>query len=70
MHQAIYMVVIVVNAHMKIGKKVVKGGIAKDETQNYIDDGKGWVWFAADMSLGGLAFSLMIVSVTIQASLS
>jgi len=36
---------------------VTKGGIGYgvDETQKVEDDGKGWVWLAAEMSPGGLA---------------
>merc|ERR1712060_910454 len=33
-----------------IGKNVIKGGPGNDETQKVVDDGKGWVWLAADMS--------------------
>jgi len=29
-----------------------------DETQRVVDDGKGWVWLAADMSPGGLAMQM------------
>lgn len=43
---------------MKLGKNVIKGGPAKDETGKVFDDGKGWVWLAADMSPGGLAVQL------------
>ncbi|CAK0817211.1 unnamed protein product, partial [Prorocentrum cordatum] len=43
---------------MKLGKHVVKGGPGNDETQKVKDDGKGWVWLAADMSPGGLAVQL------------
>ncbi|CAK0852321.1 unnamed protein product [Prorocentrum cordatum] len=43
---------------MKLGKHVVKGGPGNDETQKVVDDGKGWVWLAADMSPGGLAVQL------------
>jgi len=43
---------------MKLGKNVVKGGPGSDETQKVFDDGKGWVWLAADMSPGGLAVQL------------
>ncbi|CAK0865306.1 unnamed protein product, partial [Prorocentrum cordatum] len=43
---------------MKLGKNVVKGGPGSDETQKVMDDGKGWVWLAADMSPGGLAVQL------------
>merc|ERR1712183_500475 len=36
---------------------VSKGGVGYgvDETQKVADDGKGWVWLAAEMSPGGLA---------------
>merc|ERR1712048_913008 len=34
------------------------GGPGVDETQKVVDDGKGWVWIAADMSPGGLAVQL------------
>jgi len=39
---------------------VSKGGIGYgvDETQKVVDDGKGWVWLAAEMSPGGLALEL------------
>jgi len=39
---------------------VSKGGIGYgvDETNKVIDDGKGWVWLAAEMSPGGLALEL------------
>merc|ERR1712118_226616 len=45
---------------MKLGKNVIKGGGGPgvDETQKVVDDGKGWVWLAADMSPGGLAVQL------------
>ncbi len=43
---------------MKLGKNVVKGGPGSDETQKVVDDGKGWVWLAADMSPGGLGVQL------------
>merc|ERR1740129_2494395 len=43
---------------MKLGKNVIKGGPGSDETQKVVDDGKGWVWLAADMSPGGLAVQL------------
>jgi len=29
-----------------------------DETQRVVDDGKGWIWLAADMSPGGLAMQM------------
>lgn len=34
---------------------VTKGGVGYgvDETQKVVDDGKGWVWLAAEMSPGG-----------------
>merc|ERR1712211_222484 len=39
---------------------VTKGGVGYgvDETQKVADDGKGWVWLAAEMSPGGLAVEL------------
>ncbi|CAK9049551.1 Chaperone protein DnaJ [Durusdinium trenchii] len=39
---------------------VTKGGVGYgvDETQKVEDDGKGWVWLAAEMSPGGLAVEL------------
>lgn len=39
---------------------VTKGGIGYgvDETKKVVDDGKGWVWLAAEMSPGGLAIEL------------
>merc|ERR1712174_170466 len=45
---------------MKLGKNVIKGGGGPgvDETQKVVDDGKGWIWLAADMSPGGLAVEL------------
>mmetsp|Transcript_61226 Transcript_61226/g.99111 ORF Transcript_61226/g.99111 Transcript_61226/m.99111 type:complete len:226 (+) Transcript_61226:42-719(+) len=38
----------------------VKGGVGYgiDETLKVMDDGKGWVWLAAEMSPGGLAVDL------------
>merc|ERR1711979_29834 len=33
-------------------------GYGVDETQKVADDGKGWVWLAAEMSPGGLAIEL------------
>merc|ERR1711948_17495 len=45
-------------AQMKLGKYVVKGGPGNDESQKVIDDGKGWVWLAADMTPGGLGLAL------------
>merc|ERR1711953_1385176 len=44
-------------AQMKNPMFVTKGGIGYgvDETQKVVDDGKGWVWIAAEMSPGGLA---------------
>merc|ERR1712187_26011 len=35
-----------------------RGTIGNDDTQKVVDDGKGWVWLAADMSPGGLAVQL------------
>mmetsp|Transcript_103393 Transcript_103393/g.321611 ORF Transcript_103393/g.321611 Transcript_103393/m.321611 type:complete len:227 (-) Transcript_103393:119-799(-) len=45
---------------MKNPMYVTKGGVGYgvDETQKVVDDGKGWVWLAADMSPGGLAVEL------------
>merc|ERR1712242_241266 len=45
---------------MKNPMFVTKGGIGYDvdETQKVEDDGKGWVWLAAEMSPGGLAVEL------------
>jgi len=45
---------------MKVGKYVVKagGGPGADDSQKVIDDGKGWVWLAADMTPGGLGVAL------------
>merc|ERR1711972_16471 len=45
---------------MKNPMLVSKGGIGYgvDETQKVEDDGKGWVWLAAEMSPGGLAVEL------------
>merc|ERR1712050_111488 len=39
---------------------VTKGGICYgvDESQKIVNDNKGWVWLAADMSPGGLAVEL------------
>merc|ERR1712127_758020 len=37
---------------------VNKRGPAVDETEKVDNDGKGWVWLAADMSPGGLAVAL------------
>jgi len=39
---------------------VTKGGVGYgvDETAKVVDDGKGWVWLAAEMSPGGLAVEL------------
>jgi len=45
-------------AQMKLGKYVVKGGPGNDESQKVMDDGKGWVWLAADMTPGGLGLAL------------
>jgi hypothetical protein len=45
---------------MKNPMFVSKGGVGYgvDETKKVIDDGKGWVWLAAEMSPGGLAVEL------------
>merc|ERR1712050_304759 len=47
-------------AQMKSPMFVSKGGVGYgvDETQKVEDDGKGWVWLAAEMSPGGLAVEL------------
>merc|ERR1712039_1153588 len=47
-------------AQMKNPMFVTKGGVGYgvDETQKVVDDGKGWVWIAAEMSPGGLAGAL------------
>merc|ERR1712048_1416636 len=47
-------------AQMKDPMFVSKGGVGYgvDETQKVEDDGKGWVWLAAEMSPGGLAVEL------------
>jgi len=47
-------------AQLKNPMFVSKGGIGYgvDETQKVVDDGKGWVWLAAEMSPGGLALEL------------
>merc|ERR1712187_230016 len=47
-------------AQMKNPMFVTKGGVGYgvDETQKVVDDGKGWVWLAAEMSPGGLAVEL------------
>ena len=47
-------------AQMRNPMFVTKGGIGYgvDETQKVEDDGKGWVWLAAEMSPGGLAVEL------------
>merc|ERR1712066_1100448 len=45
---------------MKNPMFVTKAGVGYgvDETQKVDDDGKGWVWLAAEMSPGGLALEL------------
>jgi len=47
-------------AQMKNPMFVTKGGVGYgvDETAKVTDDGKGWVWLAAEMSPGGLAVEL------------
>ena len=49
-------------AQMKNPMFVTKGGVGYgiDETQKVEDDGKGWVWLAAEMSPGGLALELFL----------
>merc|ERR1711933_341951 len=46
-------------AQMKNPMFVTKGGVGYgvDETQKVVDDGKGWVWIAAEMSPGGRSSS-------------
>jgi hypothetical protein len=46
---------------MKNPMFVSKGGVGYgvDESQKVLDDGKGWVWLAAEMSPGGLALELL-----------
>merc|ERR1712031_128119 len=48
-------------AQMKNPMFVSKGGIGYgvDESQKVLDDNKGWVWLAAEMSPGGLALELL-----------
>merc|ERR1712241_368855 len=50
----------ILKAQMKNPMFVTKGGVGYgvDETQKVLDDGKGWVWIAAEMSPGGLAIEL------------
>merc|ERR1711879_439332 len=45
---------------MKLGKFVGKGGVGPftDEADKVVDDGKGWIWLAADMTPGGLYLQL------------
>merc|ERR1712226_153909 len=45
---------------MKLAKFVSKGGVGPftDEADKVVDDGKGWVWLAADMTPGGLFLEL------------
>jgi len=45
---------------MKNPMFVTKGGVGygTDEMSKVVDDGKGWVWIAAEMSPGGLAIEL------------
>ena len=45
---------------MKVGKYIVAagGGPGADDTQKVKDDGKGWIWLAADMTPGGLGLAL------------
>mmetsp|Transcript_119692 Transcript_119692/g.298501 ORF Transcript_119692/g.298501 Transcript_119692/m.298501 type:complete len:228 (+) Transcript_119692:60-743(+) len=46
---------------MKNPMFVTKGGVGYgvDESQKVVDDGKGWVWLAAEMSPGGLSVELL-----------
>merc|ERR1712056_75201 len=50
----------ILKEQMKNPMFVSKGGVGYgvDETQKVIDDGKGWVWIAAEMSPGGLELEL------------
>merc|ERR1712061_738744 len=43
-----------------LGRKDIAAGVGYgvDETAKVVDDGKGWVWIAAEMSPGGLAIEL------------
>merc|ERR1711972_935173 len=45
---------------MKNPMFISKGGVGYgvDETAKVVDDGKGWVWIACEMSPGGLAMEL------------
>lgn len=45
---------------MKLAKFVAKGGVGPftDELDKVVDDGKGWIWLAADMTPGGLYLQL------------
>jgi len=45
-------------AQMKLGKYITKGGPGNDEAAKVLDDGKGWVWLAGDMTPGGLGLAL------------
>merc|ERR1739838_286101 len=40
--------------------QITKGGVGYgvDEMKKVVDDGKGWVWLAAEMSPGGLALEM------------
>merc|ERR1711879_749235 len=40
------------------GKYISKGGPGSDETTKVLDDGRGIVWLAADMTPGGLNLAL------------
>jgi len=44
-----------------VPKRSVEGGVGYgvDEMSKVADDGKGWVWLAAEMSPGGLAVELV-----------
>merc|ERR1712146_476300 len=50
----------ILKEQMKNPMFVTKGGVGYgvDETAKVVDDGKGWVWIAAEMSPGGLAIEL------------
>merc|ERR1711862_514002 len=43
---------------MKLGKYISKGGPGDDEMTKVLDDGRGIVWLAADMTPGGLNLAL------------
>merc|ERR1712039_751677 len=45
-------------AQMKLGKYITKAGPGNDEAAKVLDDGRGLVWLAADMTPGGLNLAL------------